>query len=61
MVGVAERVRANPAELDPQKVRDAYAKLLADQGFKHATERATAREDPVETRQRLAIEAFANA
>jgi hypothetical protein len=61
MVGIAERVRANSAELDPQKVRDAYANLLADQGFKNATERATARENPVATRQRLAIEAFANA
>jgi hypothetical protein len=60
MVGVAERVRANAAEPDPQKVRDAYAKLLANRDFKQATERATAREDPLETRQRLAIEAFAN-
>jgi hypothetical protein len=61
MVGIAERVRAKAVEPDPQKIREAYEKLMEDQGFKNATERATAREDPVETRQRLAIEAFANA
>jgi hypothetical protein len=60
MVGISERVRVTATELDPQKVRNAYTKLLADQAFKHATERATAREEPLEMRQRLAIEAFAN-
>ena len=60
MVGMAERYRANVTEPDPQKVAAAYTKLLANQDFKNATERATAREDPVETRQRLAIEAFAS-
>lgn len=59
MVGMAERFRANVTEPDSQKVAVAYTKLLANQDFKNATERATAREDPVETRQRLAIEAFA--
>jgi hypothetical protein len=60
MVGMAERFQASVAEPDSQKVEVAYAKLLANQDFRNATERATAREDPVETRQRLAIEAFAS-
>jgi hypothetical protein len=60
MVGISERVRGNQTEPNAQKVIEAYEKLLADQDFKDATERATAREELVKTRQRLAIEAFAN-
>lgn len=60
MVGIAERYRADVTQPDLQKIAAAYTKLLGNQDFRTATERATAREDPVETRQRLAVEAFAS-
>ena len=58
MVGLSGRLSASKAGVDPKKFMVAYEKLLKDKEFLRACERATAREDTLGTRQKLAIAAF---
>jgi hypothetical protein len=58
MVGIATRLATAKSAPDPKKFMAAYDKLLKDRTFLKACETATAREDTVEARQRLAIAAF---
>jgi hypothetical protein len=58
MVGLAERLSSSKAAIDEKKFMNAYDKLLRDKGFLKACERATAREDTLKDRQKLAIAAF---
>ncbi|HWK94979.1 MAG TPA: DUF262 domain-containing protein [Pseudolabrys sp.] len=58
MVGLAARLSAQKSAPDPKKFAAAYDKLFKDKDFLRACERATAREDTVETRQKEAISAF---
>jgi hypothetical protein len=58
MVGIAERLQANDGELEIDQVKLKYETLLQDANFLRACERATATDESVKTRQRLAIEAF---
>jgi hypothetical protein len=59
-VGIAERLRNKAQPPDPAKVASEYDKLLQDQDFLGASNSATATEESVRTRQRLAVEAFAS-
>ena len=58
MVGIASRLASAKSAPDPKKFMVAYDKLLKDNDFLKACERATAREDTLEARQKLAIAAF---
>ena len=58
MVGLATRLVSAKSAPDPKKFMAAYDKLLKESDFLKACERATAREDTVEARQKLAIAAF---
>ncbi len=58
MVGIGERLRTEPKP-DSVLVGTAYDKLLQDREFLRACSSATATEESVKTRQRLAIEIFA--
>lgn len=58
MVGLASRFASAKSAPDPTKFTTAYDKLLRDGDFLKACERATAREDTVQARQKLAIAAF---
>jgi hypothetical protein len=58
MVGVAKRLSENAAAPDIAKVVAAYDSLLDDKSFMRVCERATADEESVKTRQKLAINAF---
>jgi hypothetical protein len=58
MVGIATRLASAKSAPDPKKFMVAYDKLLKQSDFRKACERATAREDTVEARQKLAIAAF---
>lgn len=58
MVGVAKRLTENASAPDITKVVAAYDALLADNSFMRVCERATADEESVKTRQKLAINAF---
>jgi hypothetical protein len=58
MVGLAKRLDAGPVPLD-KDVCDAYDKLVANDEFKQACERATADEENVRKRLALATAAFA--
>lgn len=60
VVGIAERIRGNKVVPDPRKVEAEYDKLLRNNEFMKASTRATANEESVKTRQRLAVEAFAS-
>lgn len=57
MVGVADRFASGPLA-NTLGMRDAYESLLADESFRNAITRATADEDSVELRLRLAKKAF---
>ncbi|AWB32396.1 GmrSD restriction endonuclease domain-containing protein [Orrella marina] len=57
MVGLAKR-QLTGASVDSEKVAKAYEALLRDKNYQDAVGKATAREDQVNTRLRLAIEAF---
>ncbi len=59
MVGMARRLGSGRSVPDSDAIRAAYARLLEDGGFRAAYSRATADEASVETRLRLATEAFA--
>lgn len=59
MVGMAKRLHSNPQPPAGLAVREAYKVLLDDAAFKSAYGRATADEASVESRLRLATEAFA--
>jgi len=59
VVGMAERIRANASPTDIDKVAHQYDALLLNDDFTKASNSATATEESVKTRQRLAIEAFA--
>jgi hypothetical protein len=59
MVGIARRLSDNPTAPDITKVVAAYDTLLADKSFMRVCERATADEESVKTRQKLATNAFA--
>ena len=56
--GLAKRIFLG-GPLDVALVTSAYNGLLENKSFKAACERATADEENVQTRRRLAIEAFA--
>jgi hypothetical protein len=58
MVGLASCLKSSKGAIDPKKFMIAYEKLLKDRDFLKACERATAREDTLETRQKLSIAAF---
>jgi len=58
MVGLASRLTSAISAPEPKTFMAAYDKLLKDKDFLKACERATAREDTLEARQRLAIAAF---
>jgi hypothetical protein len=58
MVGIASRLASAKSAPDPKRFVAAYDKLLRDRDFLKACERATAREDTLADRQRLAIAAF---
>lgn len=58
MTGLARRLSKKPKPSD-QTISDAYDQLVADADFLAACERATADEETVRTRLRLATEAFA--
>lgn len=58
MVGIAERLSEDDTELDIDQVRARYDILLKNTDFMKACERATATDESVKTRQKLAIEAF---
>jgi hypothetical protein len=58
MVGLASRLFSSKAAIDPKKFMAAYEKLLKEKDFLRSCERATAREDTLEVRQRLSIAAF---
>ena len=58
MVGLSSRLEEVKAAPDPTKFTAAYDKLVKDNKFLKACERATAREDTLEARQKLAIAAF---
>ncbi len=59
MVGMARRLESRSGVPDPEATRGAYEGLLEREGFTAAYSRATADEASVETRLRLATEAFA--
>jgi len=61
VVGVAERIRNNTKSTVSGNVKACYDKLLTNEDFLKASNSATATEESVRTRQRLAIEAFASA
>ncbi|MEY9299774.1 uncharacterized protein with ParB-like and HNH nuclease domain [Bradyrhizobium elkanii] len=58
MVGLAERLDAQKSAPDPKKFSASYDKLMKNTDFLRACERATAREDTLEARQKIAISAF---
>jgi len=58
MVGLASRFSSSKSAPDAKKFMAAYDKLLRDSDFLKACERATAREDTLDARQKLAITAF---
>jgi len=58
MVGIGERLRNEPKPA-PVLVAAAYDRLLQNSDFMKASNSATATEESVKTRQRLAIETFA--
>jgi uncharacterized protein with ParB-like and HNH nuclease domain len=58
MVGVTSRLASAKTAPDPKKFTVAYEKLLKNEDFLKACERATAREDTLKARQDLAIAAF---
>lgn len=58
MVGIAERLQEDDSELYINEVKERYDKLLQSSDFMKACERATATEESVKTRQKLAIDAF---
>lgn len=58
MVGISNRLSSTRSAPDPEKFIGAYDKLLRDKDFLKACERATAREDTLKARQKLAIAAF---
>ncbi len=60
VVGIAERVRAKKQRPDLGEIKKNYDKLLLNDEFLKASNSATATEESVKTRQRLAIEAFAS-
>lgn len=59
MVGIAARLAAGPIS-GPDQIRTAYETLLSKRDYLNATARATADEESVKTRIRLAKEAFAS-
>jgi hypothetical protein len=59
MVGVARRLETGPVD-DPSGMQKSYDELLKDDDFQAAIARATADEDRVERRLRMATEAFSD-
>ncbi len=59
LLGVAKRVEGKQAPLTKEAFEAAYDNLLSDRNYLRACERATADEETVGARQRLAIAAFA--
>lgn len=57
-VGMAERIRSNKAPPSLEAVAKKYNDLLLNLDFMKACDSATATEESVKTRQRLAVEAF---
>jgi hypothetical protein len=57
-VGIASRLASEKSAPDPKKFKTAYDKLLVDTDFLKACEQATAREDTLQVRQKLAVAAF---
>ena len=61
MVGLARRLKDRPARPEPEKIRVAYDKLLANAEFQEAFRKATSDEESVKTRILLATDHFAAA
>jgi uncharacterized protein DUF262 len=59
MVGLSRRRASGPIK-KPQEIRDAYDALLAKKEFRQSYERATADEENVKARIRLATESFSH-
>jgi Protein of unknown function DUF262 len=59
-VGVAERIRSGKKAPSLEAVSEKYDNLLLNSDFLKASNSATAVEESVKTRQRLAVEAFAD-
>ncbi|MFC6792158.1 DUF262 domain-containing protein [Methylobacterium komagatae] len=59
MLGVSSRIEKDSTPVDKEKLRKAYDALLADNEFTAASERATADEEAVKTRRRVATTTFA--
>jgi hypothetical protein len=59
MIGVARRLVSGPIT-DLLQLKDSYARLLEDRSFLYVAERATADEESVSARLRLATDAFSN-
>jgi len=60
VVGIAERIRGSKQSPDVAKIGAGYDRLLLNADFMSASNSATATEESVKTRQRLAVEAFAS-
>jgi hypothetical protein len=58
VVGLTERLRQGSSAPEINLVRKAYDELLAQKDFMTVCESSTAARDSVETRHRLAVEAF---
>jgi len=59
LVGLGRRLARGPIE-NPQRLRDAYGRLVADETFKKAYTKATTDPTSVQDRLRLSTEAFAS-
>lgn len=59
MLGVSSRIEKNGTPIDKDELRKAYDALLTNSEFTAASERATADEESVKTRRRVATTAFA--
>ena len=60
MVGVARRIKAKGSIQDPHSLKAAYTKLLHDKSFQAAISRATANEENVRQRLKLATSLISN-
>jgi hypothetical protein len=60
MIGLDERLRLGEIKAKPEDVRTRYERLLLNSQYEKSYRRATADEESVSTRMRLAVEAFAD-
>ena len=60
MIGVSHRLDTTPGVIDTTRLHERYSSLIDNSEFSRACERATADEETVRTRHRLAIAAFSD-